>query len=363
MGTMNDPEHLHQNILYSLIDGVLLVSPSLIIQEANLMVEDMFHRSRDSFIHRSLEELFPHQSHVLDKVRKVLVTGACYHDVEAEGVRNTPSSRFPVNLTLSPFLETDDSIKGVVVLVKNMSLIREMEERQRPTDHLNRFGEITLGMAHEIRNPLGGIRGSAQLLRQEITSSSHQEYLDVVISEVDRIDRLVKSMMDLARPLDLKIEPTNIHKVLEEILMLEKDSLTRKKGRFEQKYDPSLPLIKADEDQLKQVFLNLIKNAIEASRKGGKIQIVTRVGSGYMTKAATSPIPQQNIVIEIIDSGEGIDEENQKKLFTPFHTTKKKGSGLGLPVSLKIIEDHNGKVKITSEKGLGTTVQVFLPIQ
>jgi len=360
---MSDPEHLHQNIFCSIIDGVLLVSSSLTIQESNLTVEDMFHRSRDSFIHRNLEELFPRQQHVLDKVRQVLTTGACYHDVEAQGMRHTPTSRFPVNLTLSPFLEADDSIQGVVILIKNMSLIRELEERQRPADHLNNLGAVAMGMAHEIRNPLGGIRGSAQLLRQEIKDSSHQEYLDVVVSEVDRIDRMVKRMMDLTRPLNLRMASTNIHKALEDILMLEKDTLTRKKGRFEQIYDPSLPPIEADEDQLKQVFLNLIKNAIEASRKGGKIQIVTRVSSGYAIKAASSPIPQQNIVVEIIDSGSGMDEPTQKKLFTPFYTTKTKGSGLGLAICLKIVEDHNGKIKITSEKGLGTTVQVFLPIR
>ena len=217
---MND--RLHQNIFYSIIEGVLLISPSLTIQESNLTVEDMFHRSRDSFIHHNLEELFPRQSHLLDKVRKVLITGACYHDVEAEGMRNTPSSRFPANLTLSPFLESDDSIQGVVILIKNMTLIRELEERQRPADHLNNLGQIAMGMAHEIRNPLGGIRGSAQLLRQEIKNKSHQEYLDIVVSEVDRINRMVKRMMDLTRPLDLKLASTNIHKVLEEMVGLSK---------------------------------------------------------------------------------------------------------------------------------------------
>ncbi|MZH02878.1 MAG: PAS domain-containing protein, partial [Nitrospinae bacterium] len=232
---------LHQNIFHSIIDGVLLVSPSLTIQESNITVEDLFHRSRDSFINRSLEDLFPRQSHLLDKVRKVLVTGACYHDVEAEGTRNTPSSRFPANLSLSPFLESDDSIQGVVILIKNMTLIKELEERQRPADHLNNLGEVAMGMAHEIRNPLGGIRGSAQLLRQEIKNKSHQEYLDIVVSEVDRINRMVKRMMDLTRPLNLKLQSTNIHKVLEDILMLEKDTLNRKNGRFEQIYDPSLP--------------------------------------------------------------------------------------------------------------------------
>lgn len=360
---MKEPDSLHKNLFFSIIDGILLISPSLSILHSNLAIEDMFHKSRDSISNRPLVELFPRQPHVLDKVRNVLITGACYHDVEAKGARKTASSQFPVNLTLSPYLESDDSIQGIVIQVKNMSLIRELEERQRPADHLSNLGALAMGLAHEIRNPLGGIRGSAQLLRQDIRKKEHREYLDVVVDEVDRINRLVKRMMDLTKPIILKLKDTNIHRVLEDILMLEKETVARKTVRFQQIYDPSLPLIEADEDQLKQVFLNLIKNAIEASRKGGLIQIVTRVSSGFAVKTPLATVPRQNITVEIIDSGEGMDEEAQKKLFTPFHTTKSKGSGLGLPISLKIVEDHNGKIKITSEKGLGTTVQVFLPIR
>ena len=360
---MKEPDRIHQNIFFSLIDGLILVSPSLSILHSNLAVEDLFHKSRDSIVNRPLDELFPRQSQLLDKVRKVLVTGACYHDVEANGARKTASIHFPANLTLSPYLESDDSIQGVIILIKNMSLIRELEEQQRPADHLTNLGALAMGLAHEIRNPLGGIRGSAQLLRHDIEKNAHREYIDVVINEVDRINLLVKRMMDLAKPIDLKLQKTNIHKVLEEILMLEKETLARKNGRFQQIYDPSLPLIEADEDQLKQVFLNLIKNAIEASRKGGIVQIVTRVSSGFAVKTPIASVPRQNIAVEIIDSGEGMDEETQKKLFTPFYTTKSKGSGLGLPISLKIVEDHHGKIKVPSEKGLGTTVQVFLPIR
>ena len=169
--------------------------------------------------------------------------------------------------------------------------------------------------------------------------------------------------MDLAKPADIKLKETNIHKVLEEIVVLEKESFRLKNIRFQQTYDPSLPYIEADEDQLKQVFLNLIKNAIEASRNGGTLQIVTRVSSSFAIKTPIASVPRQNIAVEIMDSGEGMDEETQKKLFTPFHTTKSKGSGLGLAISIKVVEDHHGKIKITSEKGLGTTVQVFLPIR
>ncbi|MEK9629193.1 MAG: ATP-binding protein [Nitrospinota bacterium] len=360
---MNEPDRIHQNIFFSLIDGLVLVSPSLSIVQSNLAIEDLFHKSREAIANRPLEELFPRQPQIIAKVRNVLVSGACYHDVEANGARKTAAIQFPVSLTISPYLESDDSIQGVIILIKNMSLIKELEEQQRPSDHLTNLGALAMGLAHEIRNPLGGIRGSAQLLRNDIKKKAHQEYLDVVVNEVDRINQLVKRMMDLTKPVDIRLNETNIHKVLEDIIILEKETFGRKNGRFQQIYDPSLPLIEADEDQLKQVFLNLIKNAIEASPNGGILQIVTRVSSGFAVKTPVASVPRQYIAVEIIDSGEGMDQEMQKKLFTPFHTTKSKGSGLGLPISLKIVEDHHGKIKVTSEKGLGTTVQVFLPIR
>ena len=358
---MKETNRIYQNIFFSIIDGLILVSPSLTILHSNLAIEDLFHKSKDEIANRSLEELFPRQPQILDKVRKVLVTGASFHDVEAKGFRKIPSKQFPVNLTISPFIESDGAIQGVLILIKNMSLIRELEEQQRPSDQLTNLSTLAMGLAHEIRNPLGGISGSAQLLKQDIKKKMHREYLDVVINEVDRIDQLVRRMMDLTKPVEIKLKDTNIHRVLEEIIVLEKETFRHKKVRFQKIYDPSLPLIEADNDQLKQVFLNLIKNSIEASRNGGILQIITRVSSGFVVKNPRSSAPRQFIIVEIIDSGEGMDEETQKQLFTPFHTTKRKGNGLGLPISLKIVENHNGKIKITSEKGLGTTVQVFLP--
>ena len=164
---MKEPDRIHQNIFLSLIDGLILVSPSLSVLHCNLAIEDLFHKSRETIINRRLEELFPRQPRLIDKVRQVLVTGACYHDLEAKGTRKTASVQFPASLTLSPYLESDDSIKGVVILIKNMSLIRELEEQQRPADHLTNLSALAMGLAHEIRNPLGGIRGSAQLLRQD----------------------------------------------------------------------------------------------------------------------------------------------------------------------------------------------------
>ncbi|MFQ5449447.1 MAG: nitrogen regulation protein NR(II) [Nitrospinaceae bacterium] len=354
---------MFQNIFSSLIDGVLLISKDLKILKGNPAVEEMFHRSRDSFEDQPLADFFPNQPEVLGKVGQTLTLGFSFHDIECLGWRKNNPTPFPANLTLSPFRDPEGNIDGAVILVKDLSLLKELEEISRPMDHLSAIGTLALGMAHEIRNPLGGIRGSAQLLRQELGNPQHQEYLDVVISEVDRINRMVERIMDFTRPKTLEIKEINIHEILGEIILLEKESLSRKRCRVEQVYDPSLPLIEADKDQLKQVFLNLIKNAREASRERGKIQLITRVGTGYSIKTSRDPNPKKSIVVEVIDSGSGMEEAILKNIFTPFFTTKKRGSGLGMSISLKLVENHGGKIKVTSEKGLGTTVQVFLPVR
>ncbi len=169
-------------------------------------------------------------------------------------------------------------------------------------------------------------------------------------------------MMNLTKPASSDFKPTNIHQVLEEILVLEKETLERKNGKFIQIYDPSLPTIEGNEDELKQVFLNLVKNAVEASPEGGQVRIVTQFSSNYALRKVKEASSAHNIVVEIIDSGSGISDGAMKNLFTPFFTTKKRGTGLGMVVSLKIIENHKGKIKVTSEKNVGTVVQVFLPV-
>jgi two-component system nitrogen regulation sensor histidine kinase GlnL len=354
---------LFESIFSSLIDAVFLVSRDLKIVQGNPAAEEILRQSQDSLVGQLCSEIFPNQPHVIDKIEQTLSSGASYRDLECQALKKSDHSLFPACLTVSPFRDRPGEISGALILLKDMSLLKELEENSRKLESLSSLETLALRMAHEIRNPLGGIRGSAQLLLQELKEDSQREYLDVVISEVDRINRMVEQMMLFTHPRPLKLQLTNIHKVLADIIVLERESLNQRKNIIEQRYDPSLPLIDADEDQLKQVFLNLIKNALEASGENGRIQLLTRVNSGYGIKPFANSSPRNGIVVEIVDSGVGMDADGLKNLFTPFYTTKKHGSGLGLPVSLKIIENHKGKIKITSEKGLGTTAQVILPVQ
>jgi len=330
--------------------------------KVNQAAEEIFQRSRSSFEGEHLSELFPDQPDILEKAHQSITAEISYHHVEGVGCRKSKNRRFPTNLTFSPFIKNDHEVTAGIILIQDTSLLKELQENSQQTDHLSTLSVLSAGMAHEIRNPLSGIRGSAQLLLKDLKNNDQREYMEIVIEEVDRINRLVKKMMDLTRPALNDFKPTNIHQVLEEILTLEKGTLEMKEGAFVQVYDPSIPTIKANKDELKQVFLNLVKNAVEASPKGGRVRISTQYNTDYTFRKKQDTLSPHNIVVKITDSGLGMTNATIKKLFTPFFTTKKRGSGLGMAVALKIVENHHGKIKVTSEENIGTVIQVFLPV-
>ena len=359
---MVESENFYRNIFASLVDGILIISADLRVTKVNQAAEEIFQRSRSSFEGEPLSKLFPDQPNIIKKARQSITEGISFHHVEGIGYNKSNNGRFPVNLTFSPLVKDDLEITAGVILIQDTSLLKELQENSQQTEHLSTLSTLTAGMAHEIRNPLSGIRGSAQLLLKDLKNNGQREYMEIVIEEVDRINRLVKKMMDLTRPALNDFKPTNIHQVLEEILILEKGTLEMKEGTFVQVYDPSIPTIKANKDELKQVFLNLVKNAVEASPKGGRVRISTQYNTDYTFRKKQDTLSPHNIVVKITDSGLGMTNATMKKLFTPFFTTKKRGTGLGMAVSLKIVENHHGKIKVTSEENIGTVIQVFLPV-
>ncbi len=352
---------LYQSIFSSIIDAALLLSPKGKVLLANVAAEEMFRQSQETLLKRSYSDLFPNQKDINEKFEETLNKSISFRDFECNGYRKINDHSFPVSLTISIVTGKENKHEGVLMVARDLSLKKELEETSRQSDYISNLGILTLGMAHEIKNPLSSICASAQLLIEKIPENE-QEYLEVVIKESHRINRMVEKMLDFARPSNLDLHLINIHQLLEEILLLEK-AQCKGKVKFVQNYDPSLPLVEADEDQLKQALLNLIRNSIEAMADGGSLQLTTRFNSSYSVKPIKGKHSHHDIVIELIDTGIGIDPKDLEKLFTPFHTTKSKGTGLGLSLSLKIIEDHSGKIKIFSEKNKGTQVKVFLPIK
>jgi two-component system nitrogen regulation sensor histidine kinase GlnL len=259
-------------------------------------------------------------------------------------------------------LNTDGVIIGAVLLIRDQSRLQVLEEEAKRSETLASFATLAAGVAHEIKNPLLGIRGTAQLLQEELSSPELKEYTSVIIKEANRLDTLVETLLDLTRPQPLKREPRNIHQILERVLLLQKAVAQEKGIAFHCEYDLSLPEIWLDEERMIQVLVNLLQNSLEAMETGGTITITTKVAEEYQLL----PGVKQGIhfaLVEIHDQGVGIPEEVQDNLFTPFFTTKRRGSGLGLVISHRIVSDHGGRLLLKSQTGKGTVASVYLPLE
>lgn len=257
--------------------------------------------------------------------------------------------------------------------------LRESQERLILSEKLASLGTMAAGMAHEIKNPLVSIRTFTQILGQKWEDKEFREkFSSIIPHEIERINKIAESLLKFGKPMKPELGKVNINNLLEEVLLLFESECKKYNIRVTKKL-AELPEITGDEGQLQQVFVNIVKNGIESMHeKGGGLVVKTDVGEvvrlGRMRKEGkkmegemiwgeeeefAKPVPV--IFIEISDSGEGIPEENLKSLFDPFFTTKMTGTGMGLPITLRIIEEHKGSVKVRSEAGRGTTFIITLP--
>nr|WP_210427047.1 ATP-binding protein [Priestia megaterium] len=235
------------------------------------------------------------------------------------------------------------------VLSIGKDITEKMEETERllqKSEKLALLGQMAAGIAHEIRNPLTSIKGFIQLLR---TSTRKEEYFDILLTELDRINDIVGEFLVLAKPTAAVYMTRDIKMLLKDVVTLINNQSLLNNVQILVEFDNDLPLISCEENQLKQVFLNLLKNAIEAMPKGGNINLLVKEKE------------EGKISIQIIDQGVGIPQERISTLGEPFYTTKEKGTGLGLMTCYKIIEGHNGELNICSKINEGTTIEIILP--
>jgi two-component system nitrogen regulation sensor histidine kinase GlnL len=248
--------------------------------------------------------------------------------------------------------------RGVVLLLRDLTRIRELEEQVRRAEHLTALGTLTAGIAHEIRNPLMGVRGAAQLLQAESSfPPALKEYTDVIIREVDRLNALVEGMRAFAQPSPPRLVECNVNQIMEEILALEEPVLMRRRVTVRRIYDPQVPPIAADPDQIRQVFLNLIRNGAEAMEAGGDLTLET----AYERRSPRC-FGFSVAVVKVVDQGPGRSLEARQHLFDPFFTTKSTGTGLGLAICHRIIGDHRGSIEVADAEEGGCAATILLPL-
>jgi len=227
-------------------------------------------------------------------------------------------------------------------------LILEIEEQLRRADRLSALGELSAGMAHEIRNPLGSIRGTAEILQDGIDPADKRyEFTRILIKEVDRLNRVVEDFLRFARPAPVERGRLDVNEALREVLLLTRQPALKNNVRTELEAG-AVPPLPGDREQLKQAFLNLVLNALQAMPAGGTLAIGTETADGQLR-------------IRFADSGQGIPPENLERIFNPFFTTRQEGTGLGLAITHRIVQGHGGHIEVKSRPGEGTTFTVVLP--
>ncbi|EOQ58505.1 MULTISPECIES: two-component system sensor histidine kinase AtoS [Escherichia] len=255
-----------------------------------------------------------------------------------------------LSVTTSRIHNTHGEMIGALVIFSDLTARKETQRRMAQAERLATLGELMAGVAHEVRNPLTAIRGYVQILRQQTSDPIHQEYLSVVLKEIDSINKVIQQLLDFSRPRHSQWQQVSLNALVEETLVLVQTAGVQARVDFISELDNELSPISADRELLKQVLLNILINAVQAISARGKICIRTWQYSDS----------QQAISIE--DNGCGIDLSLQKKIFDPFFTTKASGTGLGLALSQRIINAHQGDIRVASLPGYGATFTLILPI-
>lgn len=280
-------------------------------------------------------------------------------DTRKEGwMKKKDHTEFPVGFTINNHLSVRGEKIGKIVVFRDLTNVYKIQEEILRMDRLVSLGKLASGIAHELRNPLAGIKTTAQALGEEMSGDdSRREYLNRITKEIDRLNDLLKTFFSFAKPQNLNLVHCHIKDIINEIIPFLIKEIADKGIRFIETYHPQLPKIQVDKTQMHQVFLNLFLNAIQAMPNGGELKIE----ASPILSTSVEGFKQNFIKVIISDTGRGIPPHIVQKIFDPFFTTKSKGIGLGLSITYQIIKKHGGTVKVESQWEKGTSFIINLP--
>lgn len=343
----------YKEIFDAFPESIIIIDKYFLILDMNDNAETIFRISRQKAQGRATNLFMPIEMEQLAK-RAILEERTIVGDETNPTLRS--GDKISIQAIASPLFTIKGNIKGVILQIKDMTATKFLSSKSIQEISTSRFETLMSGLAHELKNPLSGIRGAAQLLADETENIETIKCAEIITKEADRLKSLLDSLKQLEPFAEELLEPLDIHDILMEIIYLESLSDMNKNIQYKQNYDITLPPIQGDRNSLKQVFLNLIKNASQAIEVKGKIEVSTRWITEHKLKG------QKAISVEIEDNGNGIARESLEKIFSPFYTTRKEGSGLGLFLAYQIIAKHGGAVLVESEPGKGTVFKVYLPV-
>lgn len=356
LDAMTDNPDLFKRLLDYLNNAVVLVNDSCEIEYLNQAAESILGISKSKAMGQDISKMLSDNEFERKAILDVVRDRSPFTKRQAQ-ISTGPGKKGIVDFSLTP-LDLGAGTKFVVEIQEINRLVRITREESILATH-DTTRQLVRGFAHEVKNPLGGIRGAAQLLQAELDDPELKEYTQVITDEADRLRNLVDGMLGPNQP--LKLKPLNIHQVLDRVLTLI-SAESSSQIRTIMDYDPSLPEIVGDSDQLIQAMLNIARNAIQALQESNtehpRLVVRTRIHRRF----TIGPIHHALVArVDFEDNGPGIPPERIDEIFYPMITTRSEGTGLGLPIAQSIISSHEGLIECASESGR-TEFSVYIPI-
>ena len=338
------------NILSSMTNGLITIDLEKKIITFNEMAERILEKGREGIVGLPLEQALGDRHPLSHMLTQTLRNEKGIFHLEVELRRGGESLWLMASTSL---LTSGEGKKiGALAIFQDITEIKALEERLRQADRLAALGTVSAGLAHEIKNPLSAIKTFVQLLPQKFENLSFREKFNITVPrEIDRINQLVEDLLELTRRRIRPLVNLDVNNLILQVIDLHGEEMKKRQIAFEDHLDRTIPSVKGDSETLYRAFSNLVINAIQAIPNGGSLSIF-------------SELDQSSSMVKLTfrDTGIGMDEMTAKNLFNPFFTTKDKGVGLGMALTRKIIEDHRGSIQVASEKGIGTTFVLWLPV-
>jgi signal transduction histidine kinase/HAMP domain-containing protein len=330
---------LTRGILASMSSGVALLDMDGRVKLMNRQGAQILRCHDEAVIGTRLADLLPETSPFMDAER------GAYREIE---IQTADGTIVPIGFSSTDYLGEQGEHEGVIVAYRDLTELKTLQSELLSKERFAAMGKLVAGVAHEIRNPLFGISSIAQLFERDLKTPAHRELVGALLSETKRLNRLVEELLIYGRPMKLRLERCDLRRLWEDVFTMHREELERRRIAITGDYEVRHPVAYLDAHQIRQVFLNLLRNSLDATPDGGAITIRLLIEDRY-------------IIFKVADSGAGVPPENLDRVFDLFFTTKSRGTGLGLAICKKIVQDHGGEITIGSAEGRGTTVTVKLP--
>lgn len=358
--------NFYRSIIQNINGGLITLDLTGEITFANRIAAHLLGYKIEELPGQHIGDLFGTDDASQKCLRSLFVPGKRIDELEVT-FRKKNNDSIIVGLSASPLHDQNNNYDGVVLLFRDVTEVRHLKLQLERMERLALLGELSAGIAHEIRNPLAGIKAAAQILEDSFgVDDFRYQIIGRIVREVDKANRLLQEFFKFARPTKPKLKFHDIEMIVDGVYLLLAPKMQKRNIQFLPDFGGDVPQVYVDETQIEQVVLNLFLNAIDAMPGGGKLKVSTfnkklRILDNEKESLNVDENELNYVLVEISDTGTGISEENFEKIFNPFFTTKTEGVGLGLSICSRLIEENGGKIDVVSEWGKGTTFVLALP--